>query len=106
LFHFAIGQTTAALDQTIRQRRFAVVDVSDDGKVADLLHRDCDQPRGSGNETCAGTSEVPARREGPTERGCAGGAPPRLSTGGGFYRAALCLPLRYLSLGRMIRNVL
>ena len=39
--HFAVGQAAAALDQAIRQRRLAMVDVRDDGKVADVLHALC-----------------------------------------------------------------
>ena len=37
--HLAIRQAAAQLDDAIGQGRFAVVDVGDDGKVADLLHR-------------------------------------------------------------------
>ena len=36
--HLAVAQAAAALDQTIGQRRLAVVDVGDDGKIADLIH--------------------------------------------------------------------
>jgi hypothetical protein len=39
LFHFAVGQSTAQLDEAVGQGRLAVVDVSDDGKIADVLHR-------------------------------------------------------------------
>ena len=37
-FHFAIAQAAAALNQAVGQRRFAVVDMRDDRKVADVLH--------------------------------------------------------------------
>ncbi len=37
--HFARLQAAAQLDEAVSQCRFAVVDVSDDGKVADVLHR-------------------------------------------------------------------
>src|SRR5690606_21291171 len=38
-FHLALGQAAAQLDDAVGQRRLAVVDVGDDGKVADLPHR-------------------------------------------------------------------
>jgi hypothetical protein len=41
LRHFALRQATAALDETVRERRLAVIDVGDDRKIADVLHRDC-----------------------------------------------------------------
>ena len=37
-FHFTIRQATANLDNTVRQRRLTVVDVSDDRKVTYILH--------------------------------------------------------------------
>jgi hypothetical protein len=37
-FHFAIGQSAATMDDAIGQGRFAVVDVGDDGKIADVIH--------------------------------------------------------------------
>ncbi|MCY1552518.1 hypothetical protein D9M68_889180 [compost metagenome] len=36
--HFAVRQSAAALDQAIGQGRFAVIDVGNDGEVADMLH--------------------------------------------------------------------
>jgi len=36
--HFAIRQSAAALDQAIGQGRFAVIDVGNDGEVANMLH--------------------------------------------------------------------
>ena len=36
--HLAVGEAAAELDEPVSQRGFAVVDVSDDGKVADVLH--------------------------------------------------------------------
>ena len=38
LAHFAIGQPSTTMDEPIRERRFAVVDVRDDGKIAYVLH--------------------------------------------------------------------
>ena len=40
LFHLALGQPAAQLDEAIGQRRFAVIDVGDDGKIADVLHHE------------------------------------------------------------------
>ena len=37
-FHFALGQTTAQLNDAISQCRFTVIDMGDDGKIADILH--------------------------------------------------------------------
>ena len=37
--HFTVGEPAAALNQAVGERRFAVVDVGDDGKIADILHR-------------------------------------------------------------------
>ena len=34
--HFAVTQATTELDKTIREGRFAVVDVGNDGEVADM----------------------------------------------------------------------
>ena len=39
-FHFAGLQAPATLDQAVGQGRFAVIDVRNDGKVADVVHRD------------------------------------------------------------------
>src|SRR6185312_14522232 len=36
--HLAIGQATADLDDAVGQGRFAVIDVGDDGEVADQFH--------------------------------------------------------------------
>ena len=38
--HFARLQAAAQLDEAVSQRRFAVIDVGNDGKVADVLHRE------------------------------------------------------------------
>ena len=35
-FHFASRQATAHLDETVGQRRLAMVDVGDDGEIADM----------------------------------------------------------------------
>ena len=37
-FHFTVRQATADLNNTVRQRRFTVVDVSNDRKVTYVLH--------------------------------------------------------------------
>ena len=37
--HFTRRQTAAQLDDAVCQRRFAVVDVGDNGKVADVFHQ-------------------------------------------------------------------
>ncbi len=39
LLHLAIGKSAAALDQSIGQRRFAVIDMRDDGEIAYVLHQ-------------------------------------------------------------------
>ena len=36
LGHLAVGQPAAMLNQSIRQRRLAMVDVRDDGKIANV----------------------------------------------------------------------
>ncbi len=38
--HLAVGQTAAELDDAVGERRLAVIDVSDDGEIADVLHGD------------------------------------------------------------------
>ena len=38
LAHLPVGEAAAALDEPVGERRFAVVDVGDDGKIADQLH--------------------------------------------------------------------
>ena len=38
-FHLAVGQAAADLDEAVGERRLAVVDVGDDGEIADVLHR-------------------------------------------------------------------
>ena len=37
--HFSIAQSTAALNQSIGQCRFAMIDVRDDRKISDVLHQ-------------------------------------------------------------------
>ena len=37
-FHLAVGQATAQLDDAIGERRLAVVDMGNDGEVADQFH--------------------------------------------------------------------
>ncbi len=39
LAHLAVGQAAGELDQAIGERRLAMVDMRDDGKVADLVER-------------------------------------------------------------------
>jgi hypothetical protein len=36
--HFTIGQASTTLDQTIRQGGLAMVDVGNDGEIANMLH--------------------------------------------------------------------
>ena len=36
--HFPVGEAPAAMNQTIRQRRLTVVDVGNDGEIANMLH--------------------------------------------------------------------
>ena len=36
--HLAIGEATTALYQAVSQSRLAMVDMSDDGKIADVIH--------------------------------------------------------------------
>ncbi len=38
--HFAIGKTSAAVNDAIGQRGFAVIDVGDDREIAYVLHAD------------------------------------------------------------------
>jgi hypothetical protein len=35
-FHFTLGKATAHLDESIGQRRLAMVNVGDDGEIADM----------------------------------------------------------------------
>ena len=37
-FHFAIGKAATEMDDTVGQGGFAVVDMSDNGKITDVLH--------------------------------------------------------------------
>jgi hypothetical protein len=37
-FHLAIAQPTAALNQPIRERALAVIDVRNDRKISDVVH--------------------------------------------------------------------
>ncbi len=39
LLHLAVGQSPAQLYEAVGERGFAVVDVGDDGKIADMLHK-------------------------------------------------------------------
>ena len=39
--HLALAQAPATLNDPIGQRAFAVVDVGNDGEVADVVHGDC-----------------------------------------------------------------
>jgi len=38
MLHFAIGEATTQLDEPVGQRRLAVINVGDDGKVSDVFH--------------------------------------------------------------------
>jgi hypothetical protein len=37
--HLAIGQSATALNQTVRERGLAVIDVRNDRKVSDVIHQ-------------------------------------------------------------------
>ena len=37
--HFAFLQTTATLNQSIRKRRFTMIDVRNDGEISDVIHQ-------------------------------------------------------------------
>ena len=37
-FHFTIRQASAQLDNPVGKRRFAMVDMGDNGKIADVFH--------------------------------------------------------------------
>ena len=37
--HFSVLQTTAALNQTISECRFAMIDVRNDGEISDVIHQ-------------------------------------------------------------------
>ena len=41
LGHFAVGQAAAELDEAVGQGGLAVVDVGDDGEIADIFHGTC-----------------------------------------------------------------
>ena len=41
LAHFAVGEASAALNQAVGKRGLTMVDVGDDRKVSDVLHRRC-----------------------------------------------------------------
>jgi hypothetical protein len=38
-FHLALGEPTAALDQAVSERRFAMIDVGDDREIADVVQK-------------------------------------------------------------------
>ena len=47
-FHLSIAEPSAALDQPIGKRRFAMVDMGDDREIADVVHACCSASQGSG----------------------------------------------------------
>ena len=51
LFHLALGEPAAELNQTVGQRRFPVVDMGHDGKIADIFERCCAHFIAHGGET-------------------------------------------------------
>src|SRR5690606_9892503 len=62
-FHLAIAQASTTLDQSIGKRGLAVIDVGNDGEVADVIHgNDGDTERGGGLAFCAGARDLGARR--------------------------------------------
>jgi hypothetical protein len=38
-FHLPLLQSSTALDQSVSQGRFAMINVGDDGKISDVLHQ-------------------------------------------------------------------
>jgi hypothetical protein len=67
LVHLALGQTAAALDQAIGQRALAVVDVGNDGEVADVVHRERTRRRAAARlvdarRAALGATAMPASR--------------------------------------------
>jgi hypothetical protein len=38
-FHFAVAKSAAQLNDAVGEGRFTVVDMGDDGKVADMVHK-------------------------------------------------------------------
>ena len=77
LLHLPVAQPAGLLDQPVRQRRLAVIDVGDDRKIADLR----DVGRGSGHRGGAGGigGAVAARREVAPHRRCANAGKPARS---------------------------
>ena len=57
--HLALGERAGLLDQPVRQRGFAVVDVGDDGKIADVVERR--RHVAPASSTFARLGETPAR---------------------------------------------
>src|SRR6476620_11396396 len=53
--HFAIGQPARHLDQAVGQRRFAMVDMGDDGEIADVGN-------GDGRHVARDTTHIPVRQ--------------------------------------------
>src|SRR5690606_19899666 len=43
--HFAVGQAATALNQPVGQSRLAVIDVGNDGKIADVIHKPAKEAR-------------------------------------------------------------
>ncbi len=66
--HLAIRQAAAELDDAIGQRRLAVVDVGDDGEVADVLHRGRRGGFGAGDAGIGRTARRRRRRARPNAR--------------------------------------
>ena len=38
-FHFALLQSAATLNQSVGKRRFAMIDVRNDGEISDVIHQ-------------------------------------------------------------------
>ena len=75
--HFTVGEPAAALNQAVGERRFAVVDVGDDGKIADILHRheSVERDGGRGEKARRAEGKGTARRRPAHERDVSGMGP-------------------------------
>ncbi|GHD12566.1 hypothetical protein GCM10007052_13710 [Halioglobus japonicus] len=70
LLHLTIGQTTAGLDKAVSQRRFAVIDMGNDGEISDVL----EVAHAIGPDKVTGRPEQVAQKT----RDCTSSGPPPL----------------------------
>src|SRR6185437_17085107 len=68
-FHLAFGQPAAQLDDAIGKRGLAVVDVGDDGEVADQLHGALGSASGDANAQLSHGRAVPLTGDGRPQAG-------------------------------------